>query len=233
MFRCKAPCSRKRVNQNCKKYLGEASPITRCRVPSLSQSPLESLQGATRMSYPKFHRSPLPPSWVPLTPTGHGILISRDWLSQPKQLGGRGRLHWMPGDRLRAARGGLPGRQKTQATPTPTRSLSPQAQATALVTSVVGQGRVPHSLVKSCWMRGKPLPGPPRRMLTMIQVRPTMTTRATMRRGPGDRTHTGKATSDASELPNDPGASQDNCLIHLGRSDWRTGRWGPVTIHQA
>jgi len=63
-------------------------------------------------------------------------------------------------------------------------------------------------LVKSCWMRGKPLPGPPRRMLTTIQVRPTVTTRATMRRGPGGRTDRGKATLVASELPNDPGASQ-------------------------
>lgn len=54
-----------------------------------------------------------------------------------------------------------------------------------------GQCRVPHSLVKSCWMRGKALPGPPRRILPMNQVRPTTMTRATMRRGPGGAGQTG------------------------------------------
>lgn len=81
----------------------------------------------------------------------------------------------------------LSKRQKTQA-PAPTLSLSLQAQVAAPVASVAGRGRVPHSLVKSCWMRGKRLPGPPRRMLSAIQVTPTVTTRATIRRGPGGRT---------------------------------------------
>lgn len=44
-----------------------------------------------------------------------------------------------------------------------------------------------HSLLKRCWIRGKPLPGPPRRMLMTIQVRATAMTRTTMRRGPGVR----------------------------------------------
>jgi hypothetical protein len=77
--------------------------------------------------------------------------------------------------------------------PHPTLGISPQALEATLGTSAARQGRAPHLLVKSCWIRGKPPPGPPRRMVTKIQVRPTVMTRATMRKGPGGRTDMGQA----------------------------------------
>lgn len=86
----------------------------------------------------------------------------------------------------------------------------------------------PHSLVKNCWIRGRPTPGPPRRMVTRIQVRPIMMIRATMRRGPAGRIDTEQdylrhqwtksAITHYLTWPDLP--------FYLGTSDGTIGRWG-------
>lgn len=93
-----------------------------------------------------------------------------------------------------------------------------------------GTPRAPHSLEKSCWMRGKPPPGPPRRMLTTIHVRPTATTRTMMRRGPG----AGQTQAGPPQAPGNPRAtshlSGPAFLLLLGSKGQRTGTWGPPAI---
>ena len=79
--------------------------------------------------------------------------------------------------------------------------------------------------MKSCWMRGKPLPGPPRRMLTTIQVRPTATIRATMRRGPGGRQTGARPLRLPVSSRMTLGPLRTESLCRLGRSEQRTGRW--------
>lgn len=186
-------------------------------MPSPSQTLAGSQQGATRVSSPS--EPPAPPSG----PTDSECTENSNapgWGLPAEAAGRSGRPGRTPGGRLRAARGVPPGRDRTPRPPSPTPARSLRLQPPR---PPRGPSQGGHSLAKSCWMRGKPLPGPPKRMLTRIQVRPTERTRTTMRRGPGavqTRARPPQRPASARGTPGPPRAPS-----RLGSSDWRPGRW--------